>query len=45
MRPTIIVQTERSRVPVLDGDGRVAGIVTRGDLVKALHRPAAGETS
>lgn len=35
---TIIVDHEVSRVPVLDGDGRVAGIVTRGDLVRTLYR-------
>ncbi len=37
---TIILDTDRSRVPILDAEGRVVGIVTRGDLVKALYRPA-----
>lgn len=35
---TIIVDRDVSRVPVLDADGRVAGIVTRGDLVKGMYR-------
>lgn len=41
---TIIVDRDVSRVPVLDDDGRVAGIVTRGDLVRTmgLRREAAG---
>jgi CBS domain-containing protein len=33
---TIIVDREVSRVPVVDADGRVVGIVTRGDLVRGL---------
>lgn len=35
---TIILDREVSRVPVLDAEGRVAGIVTRGDLVKGMYR-------
>lgn len=35
---TIIVDRDVSRVPVLDADGRVAGIVTRGDLVRGMYR-------
>jgi CBS domain-containing protein len=35
---TIIVDRDVSRVPVLDADRRVAGIVTRGDLVKGMYR-------
>lgn len=37
---TIILDHEVSRVPILDAEGHVAGIVTRGDLVRALYRPA-----
>lgn len=33
---TIIVDREVSRVPVLDDDGSVVGIVTRGDLVRSM---------
>lgn len=33
---TVIVDREVSRVPVLDADRRVVGIITRGDLVKGL---------
>jgi CBS domain-containing protein len=42
---TIILDRDVSRVPVLDADGRVAGIVTRGDLVRGMYRtstPATG---
>jgi len=35
---TIIVDRDVSRVPVLDDDGRVIGIVTRGDLVRGMNR-------
>ncbi len=35
---TIMVDRDVSRVPVLDSDRRVVGIVTRGDLVKAMYR-------
>lgn len=38
---TIILDTDHSRVPVVDADGRVVGIVTRGDLVKSLYRAPA----
>lgn len=34
---TIIVDREVSRVPVIDADGRVLGVVTRGDLVRTLY--------
>lgn len=37
---TIIVDRNSSRVPVVDNDGRVVGIVTRGDLVAAMYRSA-----
>ncbi len=37
---TLIHDRRVSRVPVVDGDRRVVGIVTRGDLVKALRREA-----
>lgn len=40
---TIILDTDGSRVPDLDAEGRVVGIVTRGDLVKALYRPPSGD--
>ncbi|MPZ88969.1 MAG: CBS domain-containing protein [Nitriliruptorales bacterium] len=33
---TIILDRDVSRVPVLDAGGKVAGIVTRGDLVKSM---------
>lgn len=36
---TLIVQRHVSRVPVLDDDRRVVGIITRGDLVAAMGRP------
>ena len=35
---TIMVDTGVSRVPIVDGQQRVVGIVTRGDLVGALYR-------
>lgn len=35
---TIIVDGDVSRVPVIDADGRVVGVVTRGDLVRTLYR-------
>jgi len=35
---TIIVDREVSRVPVVDADGRVVGVVTRGDLVRTMYR-------
>lgn len=35
---TIILDRDVSRVPVVDADRRVQGIVTRGDLVKAMYR-------
>ncbi len=35
---TIIVDRDVSRVPVVDADGHVIGIVTRGDLVKGMYR-------
>ncbi|HVL98317.1 MAG TPA: CBS domain-containing protein [Egibacteraceae bacterium] len=35
---TLIIQRHVSRVPVLDADRRVAGIITRGDLVAAMGR-------
>lgn len=35
---TIMVDRDVSRVPVVDADGRVVGIVTRGDLVKGMYR-------
>jgi CBS-domain-containing membrane protein len=35
---TMIVDRHVSRVPVVDGDHRVVGIVTRGDLVSAMYR-------
>jgi CBS domain-containing protein len=35
---TIILDREVSRVPVVDADGRLAGIVTRGDLVRGMYR-------
>lgn len=38
---TIILDREVSRVPVVDADGRVLGIVTRGDLVKGMYRSGA----
>ena len=37
---TIMVDRGVSRVPVVDQDRRVVGIVTRGDLVGALYRPS-----
>lgn len=36
---TLIINRRVSRVPVLDEDRRVVGIVTRGDLVAAMGRP------
>lgn len=36
---TLIIGRHVSRVPVVDGDHRVVGIVTRGDLVQAMGRP------
>jgi CBS domain-containing protein len=35
---TIMIDHDVSRVTVVDGDGRVAGIVTRGDLVRGMYR-------
>jgi CBS domain-containing protein len=35
---TIMLRRHVSRVPVVDADGRVVGIVSRGDLVAALGR-------
>ena len=35
---TIMVDRDVSRVPVVDADRRVVGIVTRGDLVKGMYR-------
>lgn len=35
---TIIVERRVSRVPVVDADRKVAGIVTRGDIVAAMGR-------
>lgn len=35
---TLLVQRGVSRVPVVDEDGKVVGIVTRGDLVTAMGR-------
>lgn len=35
---TIMVDRHVSRVPVVDSEGRVIGIITRGDLVGALYR-------
>ena len=37
---TLIVDRDVSRVPVLDGDGRVVGIVSRGDIVRAMASDA-----
>jgi CBS domain-containing protein len=37
---SVIVERDVGRVPVVDADGRVVGIVTRGDLVGALGRRA-----
>jgi CBS domain-containing protein len=34
---TIILDRDVSRVPVVDADNKVLGIVTRGDLVKAMR--------
>jgi CBS domain-containing protein len=36
---TLMVDRGVSRVPVLDDDRKVIGIVTRGDMVKAMYRP------
>jgi CBS domain-containing protein len=35
---TLMVDRQVSRIPVLDERGKVVGIVTRGDLVKAMYR-------
>jgi CBS domain-containing protein len=35
---TLLHDREVSRVPVVDADGRVTGIVTRGDIVRAIGR-------
>ena len=35
---TVIIDRRVAHVPVVDADRRVVGIVTRGDLVKALYR-------
>lgn len=35
---TLVVDREVSRVPVVDRDRRLVGIVTRGDLVRTLYR-------
>ena len=35
---TLIVDRDVSRVPVVDADGRVVGVVSRGDVVKTLGR-------
>jgi len=35
---TVILDREVSRVPVVDAERRVVGIVTRGDLVKGMYR-------
>jgi CBS domain-containing protein len=35
---TLMLEREVSRVPVVDGEGRVVGVVSRGDLVRALGR-------
>ncbi|HUH07670.1 MAG TPA: CBS domain-containing protein [Egibacteraceae bacterium] len=36
---TLMVDRDVSRVPVVDINGEVVGIVTRGDLVQAMYRP------
>lgn len=35
---TLIVERDVSRVPIVDRDGKVVGVVSRGDIVKALSR-------
>ena len=35
---TLLHDREVSRVPVVDAEGRVVGIITRGDLVRAIGR-------
>jgi CBS domain-containing protein len=35
---TLIVDRDVTRVPVVDADGRVVGVVSRGDVVKTLGR-------
>jgi CBS domain-containing protein len=37
---TLMLERDVSRIPIVDGDGRVVGIVTRGDLVQAIGRGA-----
>lgn len=39
---TLMTDHDVSRVPVLDDDRRVAGIVSRGDLILAMGREGAG---
>ena len=38
---TLMVDREVSRVPIVDDERRVVGIVARGDVVKALYRDRA----
>lgn len=40
---TIIVDRDVSRVPVIDADRRVVGVVTRGDLVRTMYRTAGAD--
>ena len=37
----VVLQTPSRRVPVVDGDGRLVGVIARGDLVRALVGPPA----
>ncbi len=40
---TVMHERGVSRLPVVDGDGRVVGIVSRGDIVRAIVSIPAGE--
>ncbi|MDQ4133650.1 MAG: CBS domain-containing protein [Actinomycetota bacterium] len=45
---TVMHERNISRLPVVDGDGRVVGIVSRGDLVRAIiadEDPASGDVT
>lgn len=40
---TVMHDQDVSRVPVVDGDGRLVGLVARGDIVRAIVRDADAE--
>jgi H+/Cl- antiporter ClcA len=37
--------TRRQGIPIIDDEGRLAGLITRGDVLRAIEQGAAGETT